>query len=366
MGLNRFIVIEPMQIARDGWQDRVMPRATTRRASVSDVARHAGVSVGTVSNVLNNPDKVTPATRDRVQEAMRALSFVRNAVARQLRAGENTTVGALLLDIRNPFFTDLARGMEDRLVESQHMLMLADTDDDAAREATYLRLFEEHGVAGVLAVPATDDLSPYLEMQARGTRVVLLDAPSPTAELSSVAVDDAAGGALAAAHLLERGHRRITFLNGPHSIRQAAARRAGVDRAVRAAGSSPSQLVREVTVGSLDAAGGDEAMSRLLAKPGAAPSAVMCVNDLVAIGAQRALRRAGGTELLTAVDLVGYDDIEIAAELALPLTSVSQPAYEVGRRGAEILLSPHQHAEHVVFQPRLVVRASTQGAGARP
>jgi LacI family transcriptional regulator len=324
------------------------------------VARHAGVSVGTVSNVLNNPDKVSPATRERVQAAMAELSFVRNAVARQLRAGENTTVGALLLDIRNPFFTDLARGMEDRLVEAQHILMLADTDDDATREATYLRLFEEHGVAGVLAVPSSGDLTPYLEMQARGVRVVLVDAPSSTGELSSVAVDDAAGGALAAAHLLERGHTALTFLNGPHSIRQAADRRAGADRAVRAAGLDPERVVREITVTSLDAGGGDEAVAALLDGPGPVPGAIMCVNDLVAIGAQRALRRAGGTDLVTSVDIVGYDDIEIAGELALPLTSVSQPAYEVGRRGAEILLAADQHVEHVVFQPRLVVRASTQ------
>jgi LacI family transcriptional regulator len=327
---------------------------------VSDVARRAGVSVGTVSNVLNNPDKVSPATRERVQAAMQELSFVRNAVARQLRAGENTTVGALLLDIRNPFFTDLARGMEDRLVEARHILMLADTDDDAAREATYLRLFEEHGVAGVLAVPATRDLTPYLEMQSRGVRVVLVDAPSPTDALSSVAVDDTAGGALAATHLLERGHSRITFLNGPHTVRQAADRRAGVDRAVRAAALEPGQVVREITVASLDAAGGDEAVTALLAGSGPAPAAIFCVNDLVAIGVQRALRRAGGTDLVTSVDIVGYDDIEVAGELALPLTSVSQPAYEVGRRGAEILLAPDQHVEHVVFQPRLVVRASTQ------
>lgn len=342
-----------------------MSSPATRRPSVSDVAQHAGVSVGTVSNVLNNPGKVAEPTRQRVLSSMRALAFVRNAAARQLRAGETTTVGALLLDIRNPFFTDLARGMEDRLRESAHMLMLADTDDDTDREAGYLRMFEEHGVAGILAVPTTSDLTPYLDMQARGTRVVLVDSPSSAPELSSVAVDDVAGGALAAEHLLSRGHTALTFLNGPHSVRQAAARRAGVDRAVRAAGLDPDAVVREVTVPSLDAAGGDAALVAALTRTGSVPSAIMCVNDLVAVGVQRVLRRSGGAELLTSVDVVGYDDIEIAGELAQPLTSVSQPAYELGRRGAEILLSPHEHAEHVVFQPRLIVRASTQGQRVR-
>jgi LacI family transcriptional regulator len=294
---------------------------------VLDVARHAGVSVGTVSNVLNYPDKVADATRERVHAAMQELDFVRNGAARQLRAGETTTVGTLLLDIRNPFFTDLARGMEDRLAEADHMLMLADSDGDAEREAKYLRLFEEHGVAGVLAVPSAADLTPYLEMQRRGVRVVLVDAPSPSAELSSVAVDDAAGGALAAGHLLERGHRRITFLNGPASVRQAAARRAGADRAVRDAGLDPVEVIDEVTLATLDAAGGDAALVATAERLGRAPEAIMCVNDLAAIGVQRALRRLGGTELLTAVDVVGYDDIEIAGELALPLTSVRQPSY---------------------------------------
>jgi len=337
-----------------------VPSSSPRRASIHDVAREARVSVGTVSNVLNYPDKVAAATRQRVLDVMHELSFVRNAVARQLRAGEKTTVGALLLDIRNPFFTDLARGMEDRLVAAQHILMLADSDDDTAREATYLRLFEEHGVAGVLAVPASDDLTPYLELQSRGVKVVLVDRPSPISKLSSVAVDDTAGGALAAAHLIERGHDHITFLNGPHSIRQAADRRAGVDRALEGAGLDPSTAVREITVSSLDASGGDRALNDLVDELGAVPDAIFCVNDLVAIGVQRALRRRGGTDLLTSIDIVGYDDIEVAGELAVPLTSVRQPAYDVGRRGAEILLSHEGRVEQVVFQPELVVRASSQ------
>ncbi|WP_448059699.1 LacI family DNA-binding transcriptional regulator [Cellulomonas hominis] len=342
-----------------------MPRPSPRRPSVIDVAQQAGVSVGTVSNVLNYPAKVAPATRERVQAVMQELSFVRNGAARQLRAGDNTMVGTLLLDIRNPFFTDLARGMEDRLAEAHHILMLADTDNDADREAMFLRMFEEHGVAGVLAVPTTPDLTPYLDVQERGVRVVLVDSPSPTRELSSVAVDDTVGGALAARHLLGRGHREITFINGAHTIRQAAARRVGVDRAVREAGLEPDRVVREITVALLNASGGDAALVAIAEVLGQAPPAVMCVNDLVAIGVQRALRRLGGTELVTSVDVVGYDDIEIARELALPLTSVRQPAYEMGRRAAEILLAQDRQVEHVLFQPELVVRASSQGGHAR-
>ncbi|HWS58128.1 MAG TPA: LacI family DNA-binding transcriptional regulator [Actinotalea sp.] len=336
-----------------------------RRASITDVATRAGVAVGTVSNVLNRPEIVAPATRERVQAAIDELSFVPSGAARQLRAGTITTVGAILLDIRNPFFTDVARGIEDRLAVDDHTLMLASSDDDPAREAKYLRLFEEHGVVGMLVVPTTQDLEHLRQLQRRGVRVVLLDAPSSVAEISSVSVDDQAGGALAAGHLLERGHRRITFLNGPHAIRQCADRRAGVDRAVRAAGLDPAEVVREVTLASLDATGGDAAMRALVAEAGGTPpEAVFCVNDLVGVGVQRSLRLLGGTALLEQVAVVGYDDIEIASELAVPLTSVRQPTHEMGHRAADLLLGRDAEApaEHVVFRPELIVRASSGGS----
>lgn len=338
--------------------------ARRKRASISDVARHAGVAVGTVSNVLNRPDVVSPATRDRVLASIAQLSFVPSGAARQLRAGTITTVGAILLDIRNPFFTDVARGIEDRLAIDDHTLMLASSDDDPAREAKYLRLFEEHGVVGLLVVPTTPDLSTLLQIQRRGVRVVLLDAPSSVPEISSVAVDDLVGGELAAGHLLSLGHERITFLNGPHSIRQCVDRRAGVDKAVVAAGLDPADVVEEVTAPSLDANGGDTAMRSIVDRAGRPPAAVFCVNDLVALGVQRSLRLLGGTELLSRTAVVGYDDIDIAAELAVPLTSIKQPTHEMGYRAADLLLvrGDDPPVEHIVFQPELVVRASTRPA----
>lgn len=333
----------------------------TRRASVVDVARLAGVAVGTVSNVLNRPHIVAPTTRGRVRAAIEQLSFVPNGSARQLRAGTITTVGVIVLDIRNPFFTDVARGAEDRLAEADHTLMLASSDDDPAREAKYLRLFEEHGVVGMLVVPTSPELDHLAQLQRRGVRVVLLDAESPSDEISSVSVDDRAGGSLAAGHLLGQGHRRIVFLNGPHTIRQCADRRAGVDAAVRAAGLDPADVVTEVLLTSLDAAGGDTAMRRLVEEAdGVPPAAVFCVNDLVAVGVQRVLRQLGGTELLRRTAVIGYDDIDIAAELAVPLTSVRQPTHEMGYRAADLLLAgPDAPVEHIVFRPEIVVRASS-------
>ncbi len=332
------------------------PRTHHRRTSISDVARHAGVSVGTVSNVLNRPDRVSPGTRERVEAAIAELSFVRNGSARQLRAGRITTVGAIVLDISNPFFTDVTRGIEERLTADDYTLMVASSDRDPEREARYLRLFEEHGVRGVMVVPTADSIEHLLAVRERGIGVVLLDHPSPVESVSSVAVDDVDGGAMATRHLLEQGHSRIAFLNGAHSIRQCADRLEGVRQALADAGHDPDEALVEIPV-SLDADGGEAGVRTLLDAPG--PTAVFCVNDLVALGALRTLRRSG-VSVPDDVALVGYDDVTFAAELATPLTSVRQPRHELGRRAADLMLrGGDAPAEHVVFQPELVVRESS-------
>jgi LacI family transcriptional regulator len=331
--------------------------AAHRRASIADVARAARVSVGTVSNVLNRPERVLPGTRERVEAAIEELSFVRNGSARQLRAGTITTIGAIVLDIANPFFTDVARGIEERLDRDDFTLMVASSDDDPGREQRYLRLFEEHGVQGVMVVPATNDIEHLLAVRRRGTGVVLLDRPSSDPSISSVAVDDVRGGELAARHLLDEGHTRIAFLNGPHTIRQCADRYEGVLMALDAAGLDPASALLEVTVTSLNAEGGEAAIRGLL-ESGDRPTAVFCVNDLVALGVLRTLR----TENISVpgqVAVVGYDDVAFAAELATPLTSVRQPTHELGVRAADLLLSGPDTAEHVMFQPTLVVRGSS-------
>jgi len=337
------------------------PGRSPRRSSISDVAHEAGVSLGTVSNVLNRPDRVSPATREKVLLAIEALSFVPNGSARQLRAGTITTVGAILLDIANPFFTEVARGIEDRLGQANHTLMLASSDEDPEREARYLRLFEEHGVLGILVTPAGPDIDHLIELHRRGVEIVLLDRTSPVAELSSVAVDDVAGAALAVDHLLSLGHRRIAFINGPPTIRQCVDRRAGMVRALAGAGLDPDDAMIEITVSSLNAEGGEAGVTELLAgRTGS--TAVFCVNDLTALGAMRTLR-AHGLEIPGDMAVVGYDDVNFASMLATPLTSVRQPQRRLGYVAADLLLraagpgaAPPQQIE---FQPELVTRASS-------
>jgi len=338
-----------------------------RRWSIKDVAQRAGVSVGTVSNVLNRPSLVAAGTRARVEAAITELGFVRHGAARQLRAGTSRAVGAIVLDISNPFFTDVARGIEDRLAEDDYILVLASSDERVDKERRYLHLLEEQGVQGVLLSPADADLSWLEPTRERGTSIVLLDRPAPDDTLCSVAVNDVTGGELAATHLIELGHKRIGFVNGSTKIRQCADRRKGVRNALKKAKLPITTSLVEVTVNALNASGGEEALERLLSLADPV-TAILCANDLTALGVLRGLRR-NNIEVPDQMAVVGYDDVEFASVLTTPLTSVRQPRYQIGRAAADLLLDEASSAGHVHkqiwFEPELVVRESS-GPHRRP
>ena len=220
---------------------------------------------------------------------------------------------------------------------------------------------------GILITPVHGRAPELRRIRERGTPVVLLDRPGSAGQCS-VAVDDRRGGEIAVSHLLGLGHRRIALVNGPVAIRQCADRRRGALRAVERAGLDPAAVLTEVTVPAMNARAGAVAADELLGR-GPRPTAVFCTNDMLALGL---LRRLGQEGVAVPGDLavVGYDDIEFAADAAVPLTSVRQPKYQLGRAAAELLLDeadrPDQH-EHrrFVFKPELVARASS-GAAASP
>ncbi|TNU74050.1 LacI family transcriptional regulator [Miniimonas arenae] len=330
------------------------------RPSVADVARIARVSVGTVSNVLNRPERVSEGTRERVLAAIEELDFVPSASARQLRAGVAQTVGAIVLDVGNPFFTLIARGIEDRLEADGLALLVSSSDDDPARETRFLNLYEQHGVRGVLVTPCGPDLSDFEALRERGTHVVLMDADADSS-FPSVSVDDVHGGSLAVGHLVARGHERIAFVNGPASIRQCVDRLLGARAALADAGRSPKDLL-EVPITSLNVESGDDAALRILAMPeDERPTGIFCVNDLVALGVLRTLLRRG-VRVPQDIAVVGYDDISFAGMLMVPLTTIRQPIHEIGWAAADLLLRQDDRAsgpEHVQFTPELVVRMSS-------
>lgn len=330
--------------------------------SIREVAAAAAVSVGTVSNVLNSPDKVSPATVARVQAAIDELGFVRNDAARQLRAGRSRSVGLVVLDVGNPFFTDIARGAGTRAEANNLTLLLGTSDDDAHRERSYVDAFDEQRVFGLLVSPVGDDFDRLEVLRRRGTPVVLVDRDGRGTEFDSVAVDDVAGGKLAVDHLCATGRRRIAFVGGPAELRQVRDRLHGARAALDGV---PDADLEVIYTPALTVLAGRAVGEQLRDRPPARrPDGIFCANDLVAIGVLQALALMGEQMVPEQIALVGYDDIEFARSAVVPLTSVRQPSHEIGSTAIDLLIEATEAREHrprhVLFQPELVTRRSTR------
>lgn len=355
-------------------------RGRGRRPRVKDVARRAGVSVGTVSNVVNGRESVGAEVRQRVEAAIEELGFVRNASAKSLRTGVLPLVGVAVLDITNPFFMEAAAGTERRLDQEGCVMALSSTRSDSAEEARLLRTLAAQGVRGILLTPTDSSLSVAHEIVNQGVPVVLFDSPAAPEDMSSILVDDRAGAAEAIDHLCSIGHRRIAFFNGPGHVRQAMARRAGVDAAIERLKGSVRLDVHELE--SFTAGAGRHAARSMLTEAGLQapmgtdgvgahtgplappelpddfPTAIFCANDLIAFGAMTALRDAG-VRIPQDVSLVGFDDISMASQMSVPLTTVHQPMGDLGWAAADMLLTDPTTIRHLTFLPSLVVRGST-------
>lgn len=331
--------------------------------SVKDVAAAASVSVGTVSNVLNRPDKVAPDTVARVQAAIDRLGFVRNDAARQLRAGRSRSIGLVVLDSANPFFAEVARGAEERAAAEGLTVLLGNSDQSADREAAYLDLFREQRVNGVLVTPTAWDAAAAGRLAEAGVPVVLVDAEIADGGVSSVAVDDVEGGQLAVQHLLERGRRRLAFVGGPGGIRQVADRLAGARRALEEVSDATLEVIEQDALTVLHGRQAGEDIARRPA--GERPDAVFCANDLLAVGVLQGASILGSVRVPEDLAIIGYDDIDFAQSTVVPLSSIRQPAREIGATAVELLLDvltdPSARPRQVRFRPELVVRASTSG-----
>jgi DNA-binding LacI/PurR family transcriptional regulator len=335
--------------------------------SIKEVARQAGVSLGTVSNVLNRPEVVAETTRQRVLDTIAALGYVRNDSARQLRAGRSRTVAIVVLNVANPFFTDVVRGAEEAIEAAGSLAVVCNSGEDGARERRHLDLLEQQRVQGVLITPVDGGRDAELaRLASRGIPVVLVDRGSGRRDRCSVAVDDVLGGRIAGDHLRERGHVAVAFAGGPMSIPQVADRHRGFTATLRG-----HVDVRTVVTPTLSVAAGRQAGAELAdLDPGQRPTAIFCANDLLALGVLQEMTQRR-IRVPRDIAILGYDDIDFAAAAAVPLSSVRQPREQLGRAAAELLLEEanrpdrHEH-RHVLFQPELVVRESTAARRPRP
>lgn len=332
--------------------------------SVKDVAALAGVSASTVSNYFNRPELVGSANRKRIADAIAELGYVPNESARQLRAGSSKTLALILLDAWLPFFSDLSRGVEDAVRDHGWSLFFSNSNRDPARELSNLDMFEAHRVQGLVIVPQGRIKERLEKLQNRGIECVVVGPTQDSNQISAVTFDDVGGGRLAGDHLVEIGRRRLAFLGNPHNVVQSADRLAGMIQAVEASGTEAT--VMTVTVKNLTVEDGIEAAEQILSMPEAErPDAIFAANDMVAVGALNVFLRAG-ISIPEEIAVVGYDDVQYARQAAVPLTTIRQPAYEMGRAAGQQLLEQierpgNREVQQRLFGAHLVVRDSTMG-----
>lgn len=327
---------------------------------LEEVARAAGVSTSTVSRTISRPEMVSDGTRARVQRAISELGYRPSRVARRLRVehGRSSLIGLVLPDIQNPFFADLARGVEDVAGERGYAVFLGNSDEDPAKEARYLDVMRAESVDGVILPPTSGSGAPVRRLVEEGIPVTCVDRRLRDTVVDTVVMDNQRGARSAAEHLIALGHRRIGFIEGLPGLSTSAERREGYRAALAGAGIEPDPAL--VRGGDSRQGSGRHLAGDLLAIPDP-PTALVVGNNLMTLGALEAIR-ALGRVIPADVAVIGYDDMPWALAVDPPLTVVRQPAYDLGRRAMEVLLQrlgdPARGPELVVLQPELVVRGS--------
>jgi len=333
---------------------------TYGNVTIKDVARLSGVSAMTVSRVINGGERVSPETRQRVEQAIGELGYVPSRLARGLIRQKTGTLALIVPDVSNPFFTLIVRGAEDAARRAGYRMILCDTRADLVIEREVIEEMIAHRVEGIAIAPVSDRSRSHLQRLAKfGVQFVLLDRTIPHVDADVVVGDNEGGSRRLVEHLISLGHRRIGFIVESEDVSTARDRHIGYERALNGAGVAvdPALIVRST----VDPAGGFDGMRRLLALDDP-PTAVFTVNNLVALGAIEAVR-ANGLEVPDDIALVCFDDIEYASRLYPFLTVMAQPAETIGTLGTQLLLEriegrAPQQKRVVVLPPQFIVRRS--------
>lgn len=334
----------------------------SERITIADVAREAGVSAQTVSRALNNKGEIGPETRRRVLETVERLGYRPNTLARGLVTRKTSTIGLVVPDIANPFFSEVARGAEDVAHQEGYSLLLCNTMEKPAREMEALRTLEAQRVDGIILCSSRLPDEALKAAMARLPAVIFVNRESPAGDAGSACIDDEAGAYRGMQHLLRTGRRSIAFVAGPPTSDSGRRRALGYRRALAEAGAAVQPGLSRACSPDLD--GGHSAVLELLAA-GFEVDALLCYNDLVAVGALRACA-ATGLRVPEDVAVVGFDDIMLAGLVTPSLTTLRSNRQELGAESVRLLL--HALAgcpggcDKVVLQPELVIRASAPAA----
>ena len=343
-------------------------------ANMKQIARRAGVSLGTVSHVLNGSAQVREPLRRRVEEAVQALGYQPSALARGLRRDKTNIIGMVIPDVTNPFFPAVVRGAEDVAFARGYRMILCNTDNDHAKELAHLNELRTFLPSGLLVIPSNfSDLTRQVELYEKtGSAVVCVDRLPKRWQGDSVTVANEKGAYAAAQHLIRLGHRRIAVITGPLHLTNAQQRLRGFKRALADAKLEiPPEYLQE---SSFDLEGGRQKallMLRLLPRP----TAIFAADDMMAMGVLQAVRNSG-LNCPADVSVIGFDDLDFSALLHPSLSSVFQPGYQLGATAARLLLDrvdgDHCAARHIVLETELRIResvapaADTQAPGLPP
>lgn len=329
--------------------------------TIKDIARRCRVSVATVSRVLNGFPHINPALRDRVEREIRRVGFRPNGVARSLVLKKTRTIGVVLSDITNPFYSELARGIEDQVRVHGYTSVLCSTDNLPRRQLEYLQTLLEKRVDGLILGSVRRREPEVAALAHNGFPVVLVNRYFRSPHVDSVVVDNYAGSRRLMEYVFGLGHRRIAHIRGPLQFSTGYDRYRGYRDGLRAHGLTPNP--RYVVPGAFRREDGVEATRRLLdLQP--RPTAIFAGNDLMALGALEALAEAG-LRVPADMAVVGFDDVELASYWGIRLTTMSQRIYEMGRLALDLLMERiekrRRESRAIILQPQLVIRGSCGG-----
>lgn len=330
--------------------------------SIKDVAREAGVSVSTVSHVINQTRFVAPETRANVERVIGTLGYQPSSLARALKVKRTHTIGMLVTNSTNPFFAEVVHGVEEGCFRNNFSLILCNSGDEPDRQEAYLVTLMQKRIDALLVMTTNNDPEFYGKLsELKDLPKVILDS-EPGLDACTIGDDSVLGGRMATEFLIRQGFKKIGCLTGPEGHPRSRDRYRGFSNAMANAGltTNPDWIVP----GQLTALGGYEAMQRIL-DTGTRPDALFAFNDLMAMGAYRAIME-NGLAIPGDISVIGYDDLDIAGYVMPPLTTIRQPSFDLGLKAAEVLihhLEDKQPMPPVIqLNPELIVRDSVKGS----